>query len=202
MPFVFSSSVQTAHVRSMPLHFLLAESILCHGGSLELVRILNRVGAVASLDTCNRLATFVVDQRIRRGITLEFEPNKLTVISIDNIDIMQTHAMVSCLDATRSVHGASVQAVQPLPKSATITPSEQFQPVSRKHPAISPPVTPPVHKHKRRHRTITEQTSPTCASLPKRSFSEVLCRVLMSHHLLQEMSCSLLSTKIRTRKQV
>lgn len=36
---------------SMPFHTLLTEAILCHGGSQELVRILNRVGAVASLDT-------------------------------------------------------------------------------------------------------------------------------------------------------
>ena len=34
---------------SMPLHVVLTEAILCHGGSLELVRIFNRIGAVASI---------------------------------------------------------------------------------------------------------------------------------------------------------
>ena len=50
------------------------------------------VGAVASLDTSNCLATFVVQQRI---IVPELQPNTLTIVSVDNIDILQTHAMVS-----------------------------------------------------------------------------------------------------------
>ena len=50
---------------------LLTESVLCHGGSLELLKVLNRVGAVASLDTCNHLATHVVQKRILRGIKPE-----------------------------------------------------------------------------------------------------------------------------------
>lgn len=41
---------------SMPLHVVLTEAILCHGGSLELARIFNRVGAVAPNDTNSRLA--------------------------------------------------------------------------------------------------------------------------------------------------
>ena len=40
-----------------PLHVLLSEAIVCHGGSQVLVQLMNRLGAVASLDTCNRLAT-------------------------------------------------------------------------------------------------------------------------------------------------
>ena len=47
---------------SMPLHVVLTEAIICHGGSLELVRILNRVGAVASIDTNSRLATCIVEE--------------------------------------------------------------------------------------------------------------------------------------------
>ena len=35
----------------MPFHIiLLAEAILCHGGSMELVHIMNRVGANAALE--------------------------------------------------------------------------------------------------------------------------------------------------------
>ena len=35
---------------------------------MELVTILNRVGAAACTDICNRLATQVVKQRIKEGI--------------------------------------------------------------------------------------------------------------------------------------
>lgn len=53
---------------SMPFHNLLIEVILCHGGSQDLVMVLNRVGAVASLETNRRLAAVVVKQRINKGI--------------------------------------------------------------------------------------------------------------------------------------
>ena len=36
---------------SMPMHTILTEAVLCHGGSQELVKVLNRVGAIAALDT-------------------------------------------------------------------------------------------------------------------------------------------------------
>ena len=89
---------------SMPFHTLLTEAILCHGGSQELVRILNRVGAVASLETSRRLATLVVQQWIARGIQPELYDRALCIISIDNIDILQSHAFVSSTDGTRSWH--------------------------------------------------------------------------------------------------
>ena len=44
---------------SMPLHVVLTDTILCYCGSLELVRIMNRVGAAAFIDTASRLATSV-----------------------------------------------------------------------------------------------------------------------------------------------
>ena len=37
--------------------------ILCHGGSLELVKILNNLGAVACNDTHNRLSVQVVERK-------------------------------------------------------------------------------------------------------------------------------------------
>jgi len=72
----------------MPLHIALAEVVLCHGGRLELVRILNRLGATASVDIVNRLATHVVHRRLSEGITSELQPLKLSIVSVDNIDIM------------------------------------------------------------------------------------------------------------------
>lgn len=68
---------------SMPFHVMLTDAILCHGGSQELVRILNRVGAVASLDTSRRLATVVVQQRIASGVRPELHFGALCIVSID-----------------------------------------------------------------------------------------------------------------------
>ena len=93
----------TSRSCSMPLHVLLTDTILCHGGSLELVRIMNRVGAVTSIDTASRLATSVVSTRISRGVKRELIPNRLSVVSIDNIDVLQVHAMVCSTDATRKL---------------------------------------------------------------------------------------------------
>ena len=82
---------------SMPFHALLTEATLCHGGTQELVHILNRVGAVASNQ---RLATQVVQARIANGILPEIDTRALSIVSIDNIGILQPHAFVSCTDAT------------------------------------------------------------------------------------------------------
>lgn len=95
----------------MPLHVLLTEAILCHGGSHELVRIMNRLGAAACIDTANRLSTQVVRERISRGIQHDLCPHTLTVVSIDNIDILQPYAIVSSADVDRSYHGACFHSV-------------------------------------------------------------------------------------------
>ena len=47
----------------MPLHVLLTNTIKYYGGSSELIRVLNRVGAVASEDTHARLVTYVSGKR-------------------------------------------------------------------------------------------------------------------------------------------
>ena len=73
----------------MPLQYLLSDAILCLGGSTELVKIFNRVGAVASLDTHDRVATCAVKDCIAKGISSELQGQTLTVASINNIDILQ-----------------------------------------------------------------------------------------------------------------
>ena len=98
---------------SGPFHVLLTDAMLCHGGSQELVKIMNRVGAVASIDTCNRLATQVVEIRLQEGFKGSLNPDAITFLSLDNLDILQPHAVVAATDATRSWHGTSVQCMQP-----------------------------------------------------------------------------------------
>ena len=47
----------------MPLHALLTDTVKHYGGSSELIRVLNRVGAMASEDTHARLVTYVSGKR-------------------------------------------------------------------------------------------------------------------------------------------
>ena len=145
----------------MPLHVVLTEVIICHGGSLELVRILNRVGAVASINTNSLLATCIVEDRIKHGIRPQLQPHAFSIISIDNIDILQPHAIVSSMDKTRSWHGTSVQCVQPLPVSGTLSQEVLTGHDTRKRPSSTHVASPmPVEKQKQRRRTLPEQPSP------------------------------------------
>ena len=51
----------------MPFLYLLADAILCMGRTAELVKMFNRLGIVASLDTHDHIATAVATQRINKG---------------------------------------------------------------------------------------------------------------------------------------
>ena len=97
-----------------PLHLLLTDYIDSQGGSAELVRNLNRVGAVASTDTHHRYVQYQVQKRISEGLTHSLDKRQFTVVSIDNIDFLQSSAFVYCGDQSRSWHGTTVQAVQPI----------------------------------------------------------------------------------------
>ena len=153
----------TNNACSGPLHVLLTEAIFCNGGNTELVKILNRVGAVACTDTCNRLATQVVKQRIKEGIKGSVNQGVFSIASVDNIDILQPFATVSALDATRSWHGTSIQVMQPFPLTGTLTEEEVTRPPSAcsefAHLDLNDsPI--PVQRFKRRRRTLTEKPSP------------------------------------------
>ncbi len=156
------NSVPTTLVRA-PLHVALTESIICHGGTQELVRILNRVGAAASLDTVNRLATKVVTKRIAEGVSADLKPGMYATATVDNVDIIQPFAFVSCLDASRSWHGTSVQCIQPLPETGhlsqdLVSTSHASTSTTRTHIETTSPIHTPIphERHKRRRRTLTE----------------------------------------------
>lgn len=152
-----------------PLHVMLTEAILCHGGNNELVKIMNRLGAAASLDTCNRLATQVAQVRLEEGVKRYLVPSQLVVATVDNVDILQPHAVVSSLDATRSWHGTSVQCVQPLPTTGTLNRNELVA-VNQTNISQSPVV---LQRHKRRRRTLSEQASPhTITTLSHPQFTQ------------------------------
>ena len=162
----------------MPFHFLLTEAILCQGGSLELVKLFNRVGAAACIETNSRLATQVSYERIAHGFELDLINSTFNVVSIDNVDILQPHSFVSSTDTTRSWHGTSVQCIQPLPHTCTVSNKEiKDHPIrARKHPHSSPIASPiPVVKHKHQRRTLKELPSPHSAlSIPENTTHPML----------------------------
>ena len=134
----------------------------------------------ASLDTHNRVATCAVARRIANGIRAELTPQTFTVVSIDNIDILQRHAMVSSTESKRSWHGTSVQCVQPMPESITIPIQEMHSAcqvlcvhdqdtvehvrsasqLREKHSESSPTMSPALKQVEKRRRTLREHFSP------------------------------------------
>ena len=63
-------------------------------GSMEFVKFFNRFGMVSSLDTNNRIATCIVQKRTNEGIKHSIQFSMLTVVSVDNVDILQSNAVV------------------------------------------------------------------------------------------------------------
>ena len=74
----------------MPMHLLLTDVVKHHGGSSELIKILNRVGAVSSEDTHGRLLTFISQQR-EKEMETEFNPQAFKLASVDNIDVLSQY---------------------------------------------------------------------------------------------------------------
>ena len=64
-------------------NIILTEAILYHGGSVELVRTMNRVGAVACMETAKRMSTQVVRNRIATGFQADLHLNTFPAVSID-----------------------------------------------------------------------------------------------------------------------
>ena len=100
---------------SVPLHTVLTDMIDSQGGSALLVRILNRLGVCASLDTLSRFIQDQVRQSDRKYEHADLHSTGFTVVSADNIDFQHSYARVFCGKQASSWHGTSVQAAQPLP---------------------------------------------------------------------------------------
>ena len=114
----------TTRCCSVPLHILLTDLIDSQVGSYELIRILNRLGAVASVDTHRRYIQFQVAQKMSAGLLHNLDLSLFTVTSVDNIDFLQRHSFVYSGDQGRSWHGTTIQVVQPLTANETETVDE------------------------------------------------------------------------------
>ena len=98
---------------AVPLHTLLTDYVEATGGSSELISVLNKLGAVASMETLDRHIMRVSVQRKMEGLLKELDSSTFTVATTDNIDFLQSHASVYSGSQHRSWHGISVQVIQP-----------------------------------------------------------------------------------------
>ena len=98
---------------SIPLHVLLTDYIEANGGSEKVITILNRLGAVASIETLNRHIMKVSVQRVGDGLLKDLNSDCFTVATTDNIDFLQSHAAVYAGCQHRSYHATSIQVIQP-----------------------------------------------------------------------------------------
>jgi len=68
---------------NFPFHVPLTDAIVTHSGTLELVHLFTRVGAVASVEAHERLMKSVVKAREKQGYFADLTPGKFRVVSID-----------------------------------------------------------------------------------------------------------------------
>ena len=140
---------------SFSLHTLLTDIIVSQGGTTHLIKMLNRLGVCASVETHARYTNYIAKQLEEEGVMAAYPHNTFTVLSADNLDIGLPYARIHCGKQQSSWHGTTIQAVQPQPKgliAALPTPPrsmvQSFMTISRSDtcPLLPPLVSEPMSK--------------------------------------------------------
>ena len=112
------------------------------------------------IDTSNRLATQVVQIRMKEGAKKYLVPGKLTIASTFYSHMLWYLAWMQ----QEAGMGFSVQCMQPLPVTGTLSQDEIVAVhTDCSHSSTSPMI---LQRHKRRRRTLTEQPSPHTTVVP------------------------------------
>ena len=102
-----------------PLQIITANVIKRLSHSSQLLRIMNRLGFSSSESTLERLLQLVEDEQDSTGSLVNMNPNAMTCVSIDNIDVLAPYAAVRP-NQSRSWHGTSIMCQQPKPESEVL----------------------------------------------------------------------------------
>ena len=75
------------------------------------MKLCNQFGISSSVDTHDRYVTEIVEMQRKQTLWNSFPKNYFTVASVDNFDMLQSHAAVYCGDQSRSYHGTTIQII-------------------------------------------------------------------------------------------
>ena len=167
---------------SFPMHTLITDAIETCGGSSRLQKLLNRLGACASIDTHARYIQYRVQKRTEEGPMAAYPEDSFMMVSADNLDFVHSYARVYSGKQESSWHGTTVQIVQPQPLGLTdMTQTQGLSSVEHSststqsitmHPSTSLTRCSVGHPSKRIYSALTPSTSPAkspCHSpVPKR----------------------------------
>jgi len=76
------------------------------------MKILNRLGVVTSSDTHDAFVTRVARSQRQRTVWDDLEPDIFTAASVDNFDMLQSHAAVYCCDQNCSYQSSSENKIE------------------------------------------------------------------------------------------